>query len=212
MHDKSAVIKNVPISSNSIGAEFMLSEYERLSALVLDENRQAEQRINFFLGIASGLIGAVVLITQFSAVNSQAASIAIIGLLTMLILVGINIQNRLTLMSVQHATYVEIMFHIQDYFAARDVEIAQYLSALRYEFARRSQKPPIVRFIANRLRGSLNDLMALVNATLCGGIGLVVSLSQGYSLSIVIWYTVATATLSGALLYLLSRLVRKLVQ
>ena len=51
---------------NSSSIEFMLKEYDRINELWIDENSQAERRVNFFLSIASATIGAIFLIFQLN--------------------------------------------------------------------------------------------------------------------------------------------------
>jgi hypothetical protein len=49
---------------NNYSSEFMLKEYERLHGLVLDEIRQSEQRVNFFVAISSAAGDAMILFLQ----------------------------------------------------------------------------------------------------------------------------------------------------
>ncbi len=108
-------------------AEFMLKEYDRFVQLFIEENRQTEQRVNFFLTIASGAVGVIILISQVSKLSGEILYVATLAVLVVLLLFGLSILNRTVTRIVQNRTYHEILVEVQKYFATRDPEVAAYL-------------------------------------------------------------------------------------
>jgi hypothetical protein len=89
------------INERTYGVEFMMHEYERVHTLVLDEIRQSEQRVNFFLTIATTVGGALLLFSQLSTLTLEIKFAAIERILAVLLLFGLITFNRLNSRIVQ---------------------------------------------------------------------------------------------------------------
>jgi len=119
-------MKSEASSENEKSAEFMLKEYGPLYTLMAGESSQAEQRVNFFLTIASGAIGAVIVLSQISNINAATQ-----GVLVVLLLFGLTTLNRLNVRVVHQRAYSRLLNEIQNYFAAGDPRIADYFNVRR---------------------------------------------------------------------------------
>ena len=93
--------------SNERGAssEFMLAEYERIASLRASEITQTEQRFKFFLTIATAAISVIVVLSQITNLSQQIYSLAMQGLLFILLLFGLINQNR------QNMRYRQLRFY-----------------------------------------------------------------------------------------------------
>jgi hypothetical protein len=188
-------------------AEFMLKEYERLHELRMSEVARADQRVNFFLTIASAIGGVTIVVSQISTLPIETLSAIIQGTLIIVLLFGITILNRLNARDAQVNASRQLMAEIQDYFARGDPDIAVYLSKQR-TLQEQTQKFAIATIIVARLGGSLTDLMIMSNSLLCGGIVLVRLLGMRYPIQAVVVWTIATVIISMMLLHVYSRLIR----
>ena len=181
-------------------AELMIKEYELLHALVASESAYGEQRVNFFLTVASAAIGVMVVLSQVTTISGDIQYAASQGGLIVLLLFGLTTLNRHNARVVHTMAYSVLMEKIRGYFAERDPEVAEYFSARRKAFERPKSRLGIVSAIIGRFGGSLQELMILSNALLCGGIALVAMSHAGYSLGAVVGWT--TATVAGAIMLL----------
>jgi hypothetical protein len=183
---------------NGIEVEFMFKEYERLSSLIVAEHQQAEQRVNFFISIATASVGAVLLLFQISNV-AQGTKLAIIeSILIVQLLFGITILNRLAARSKQLKAYNRLLSEIRLYFAEHCPQVSAYSKV--YSNPLDSSHPTcrsvFLRHLINRLRGSFTDLMLLANSLLVGGIFLVVLLSAELNLILAFFVTAITVLIS----------------
>jgi hypothetical protein len=107
--------------------EFMLKEHERVYMLMLDESRQAEQRVAFFITMASAVIAAFALLAQTSQIPDQILSPAIQGILIVLFLYGLTTLNRINARDIQNKAYGRLLAQIQNCFAESDPKIKVYI-------------------------------------------------------------------------------------
>ena len=71
--------------------DFMLKEYDRIHQLWIDENLQAERRVNFFLTITSGTIGAIIVIFEIGNIEFYSSQVGLVGVLIVLFLFGLTL-------------------------------------------------------------------------------------------------------------------------
>lgn len=168
--------------------EFLFKEYDRIHSLWMDENHQVEQRVNFFLTIASASVGGLIVISQITALPVSSIGVAAEGILILLLLFGVTVLNRLNLRTVQVRALRQSMQEIQKYFATHDTEISSYLENQKKYYFVPDYKNIFFRHIQNSFTGGLNDLMIISNALICGGITLVALISNGFDIkSIAVW-------------------------
>lgn len=201
---KEVIMESDFTKERTAGKEFMLKEYERIHSLVLDEIRQSEQRVNFFITIASAIGGILVIFSQVSTLPAYIKLTVVEGVLVVLLMYGLITLNRLTSRIIQLRTFRKLQNEIRRYFANRDSEVAAYL-----EFHDEILKDPELfpkknkmnLTIARWLRGTLQDLMILTNGVICGGIALAALLNTRLSIPEIIGWTVVTVI--GAAIFLL---------
>ena len=168
--------------------EFLFKEYDRIHSLWMDENHQVEQRVNFFLTIASASVGGLIVISQITALPAISIGVAAEGVLILLLLFGVTVLNRLNLRTVQVRALRQSMQEIQKYFATHDSEISSYLENQKKYYFVADYKNAFFRYIQNSFTGGLNDLMIISNALICGGITLIALISNGFDVkSIAVW-------------------------
>ncbi len=160
--------KKKPRKSSS--SEFMLKEYERIHQLWIDENLQAERRVNFFLTIGSGTIGAVIVIFEFGDLQLLTYQAAIFGVLMVLLLFGITVLNRLNSRTVMIRALRNSIHEVQEYFANKDPEISDYLDRQRKVFYFPDSGRFVIRFFQKSFSGGRNDLMIYCIAFISVGI------------------------------------------
>ncbi|MEW5940863.1 MAG: hypothetical protein AB1750_14430 [Chloroflexota bacterium] len=191
--------KNIPKNSESMkeqtySAEFMLHEYDRIHSLILDEIRQAEQRVNYFLSITSVVGGALIVFFQLSTLAADTRLIATEGILTVLFLYGFMTLNRLNSRIVQLNTFRELQDEIRHFFASHDPAIASYI-----KFYQKTLPSKLRWNVIRLLRGSLQELMITTNAIICGAMVLVALLANGSSPMEVIGGTVLAVVVAAIL-------------
>jgi uncharacterized membrane protein len=199
--DKEHLENGEKIEGNQ-SAEFLLKEYERLNLLRMDEVKQSEQRVTFFLTIASAAIGLIVVLAQTSSFTTDKILVISRVALIILLLFGLNILNRMNARIVQLRTIDKLMAEIRAYFRKSHPEIAAYFQKYDKLF-----QSPIYRFnitthVLRRLRGALIDLIVLSNSLICGGIAFIEFYSRGYRDNLIIVLTVATVIGATTLLYM----------
>lgn len=198
---------------NSTEVEFMLKEYERLSSLKVSEQQQAEQRINFFISIATASVGAVLLLFQISNLV-QETRLAIIGSILMVqLLFGMTLLNRLATRTKQIKIYNRLLGEIRSYFAEHCPQVSAYLKVYSNPL---NSYPPTYRFrflahLIDRLRGSFTDFMLLTNSLLVGGIFLVILLSLQLNLILVLCATAAVVLISLVLFDFYYEFLKKII-
>jgi hypothetical protein len=173
-------------------ADFMLAEYERIFALRNSEITQTEQRFNFFLTIVTASIGGIIFLSQLTNISQQIYFTALQGLLILLLLFGLLILNRQNVRSSQLHFYVTQLNKIQDYFGKSDSEIAAYFEWRRELMERSKPKRNLSYKTLGRLRGSLTDLIILIDSFLITGLVLVNLYANGNSYQTIITWTLIT--------------------
>lgn len=108
-------------------SEFMLKEYERIHSLVMDEIRQSEQRVNFFIAIASTIGGAILLSLQIQSISLETKLSVIEVVLVILLIYGLIILSRLSDRMVEIRFLSKLQEKIQCYFRKDSQEISSYL-------------------------------------------------------------------------------------
>lgn len=196
-------------NKKQVSAEFMLKEYERLYTVKMNEDAQAEQRVNFFLTVASAAVGIIILISQVSNIATEVLFAAVEGVLVVLLLFGLVIFSRLNVRPSQQRAYSKLLEEIQGYFARLDPEVTAYLEVQRGIFERPSSRFKILGIFLLGLRGSLTVLMILGNSLLCSGIVLTFLFSQGYALQAIVGWTTVTFVVSGAFLSAYHQFIRR---
>ena len=187
----------------------MLKEYERIYAQVLNGTTHAEQRVNYFLTIASAAVGVLVVLSQISGIRPHILSSVAQGILVILLLYGLIIQNRLNMRDIQSKVNNQLLSKIQDYFGDSDPEIAAYLEYQRKLYKRSTPKPAFLSILINRFRGSLSDFIGLSNGLLCGGIVLVSLSSAGYDLPEIATWTMVTVFFSMTIIFVFIRVAKR---
>lgn len=182
--------------------EFLLKEYDRIHTLWMDEGHQAEQRVNFFLTIASAAIGALIIFPQLVNLSSTTLTLAAIGVLGILLLLGINVLNRLNLRTVQQRAFRKSLSEIHNYFASQDKEIGEYIERQKRIYFVPSHKNSFSRFIQNNFTGGLNDLMIVCNALIIGGLILILLTYFGFTPIFIFIGTLLTTILAERLLHI----------
>jgi hypothetical protein len=174
--------------------EFMLKEYDRINGLILDEIRQSEQRVNFFLTIASSAAGVLILFSQSSLLSEEVKFATIEGALGILLLYGFVTLNRMNSRIVQLTTLKIFQKEIQKYFTKGNKEVSDYFKATKGAIDEHPlRKNKLTLGVGRWLRGALQDLMILTNSLICGGITLVALSNAQQSLqSIIIWTSIST--------------------
>ena len=189
-----------PGNQNQCSMEFMLSEYERLNNLILDELRQSEQRVTFFITIASAIGGALVIFAQSKAILLNEKIVAVEGVLTILLIYGLITLNRMTSRIVQLLTFKKLQGAIQQYFASLDSRVTAYLE-LRKSLSSQSSYSSKFGWQANRLlRGTLHDLVIFTDSIICGSLLLTALIGAGVSLGLKVSLTVTVTIVAWALL------------
>lgn len=189
--------------------EFMLKEYDRLQQMRIDTVRQAEQRVSFFLTIASAAIGGLIVLSQITTVSGRDLILATQSILSILLIYGINILNRLAGRQVRLNTIYSLLRGVQDYFARHDSEIAEYLDLERKAFAPlKRMSTAFSRFPLHR--GGLVELIIFSNSFLCVGLVLTFVSSNFYQSSLLaLWILIMMVVLVVAL-YLYFGIMKKI--
>lgn len=188
--------------SESRSEEFLLKEYERLYLLRMDEVKQAEQRVTFFLTIASAAIGLIVVLAQTASLSPDKILAITRVTLIVLLLFGLTILNRMNARIVQLRTFDKLMSEIRGYFRKLNPEIAIYTEKYDKVFQPPSYRFGITKHVLRRLRGTLNDLVILSNALICGGLAFIELYIQGYQSQSLVGLTIAVVIGALVLLYI----------
>jgi hypothetical protein len=194
----------------SLGSEFMLKEYDRIIQHWLDETRQAEQRVSFFLTLATATTGAIILVSQTSLLPNGLFYVVAQGTLIILLLFGITFLNRLAWRGCQTRAFRQSLIDIQNYFAILDPEVARYLEMQRRIYSGRQHKSTISAIVLGRFGGTLIDTMILGNALIIAGIAAIWLLANGYTTENTVMWVVVTVILSMTILYVYGYLVRRI--
>lgn len=107
--------------------DFMLKEYERLTQIKIDENRQSEQRVNFFLALVTGSIAGIIILSQAEKIEKQYIFTIIQCAQIILLLFGVKLLNKLHMRSLELEKNYILRNNIQKYFAKKDPEIDNYI-------------------------------------------------------------------------------------
>lgn len=203
MKDKKA------LNNNETSENFMLKEYERVHQLWVNELDQSEQRVNYFLTVASAAVGFIIVAFQVPSISKETFVYVAGSILTILLLYGITILNRLTSRQATITAFSHSMNEIQNYFAKRDTEIATYLNSQKIIF--RGEKyshksPPSFLYM---LRGSIKDIMVLSNALICSGLSSLMFFNYGYDSQNILLWSIIVFVLSFTLLYSYSLFIGK---
>jgi hypothetical protein len=150
-------------SSSDEEREFMLREYERLNGLRLDELRQSEQRVNFFLTISSAIGGGLVIFGQNQLLSPRELFFVIEGTLTVLFAYGFITLNRLITRSNNLRAIRKLQYRIQDYFAKRSPYVNSYIEFKKVIF---SQEELPFKLSGFRLCSVGSDVLLIVRGTL----------------------------------------------
>lgn len=153
-------------------SEFMLKEYERIHSLVLDEVRQSEQRVNFFIAISSAVAGAIVLFLQIQAISLDTKLAVIEVVLVILLIYGLIILSRLSDRMVQLKFLSKLQEKIQFYFEKDNPEISSYLKFKGELASNPSLNSKVEKRLTVYLRGTIHSLIIFTNTVICSGITL----------------------------------------
>lgn len=178
-------------------SEFMLAEYERLHSLVLDEIRQSEQRVSFFITIASTIGGALILFLQSKllSIGVRLASVEVI--LVILLIYGLITLSRLSERNAQLKSLWKLQNAIQRYFAKNDEEVAKYLKIREELSIPNNPNSGLEKQAFVYLRGSIHTLVTLANSVICGGIVLTTLIMFNVSYVVIVPVTSASVALSA---------------
>jgi hypothetical protein len=175
-----------------IDKDFMLREYDRIHQLWLEENKQVEQRVNFFLAILTATVGAIVFLFQSATLSETEAFYASEGILLLILLFGFSILNRLLIRNVQLKVFRAAIEEIQNYFAAQNEELDSYLSKVKKLYRGEIKMNGLYKFFYYLFNGSLTSLMILSNSLICGGIVMVALIfARQPVVNIALWTTIA---------------------
>ena len=191
-------------------ANFMLKEYDRLANLVLEENRECEKRVSFFIKIVSAAFGVILILLQLSTIDEGVLSIASIGIMTALLLIGFVILNRLNVRSVQHEAYIQMMVKIQDYFSQFNSDIANYVKGYREIFMQPKYEKQIIYIVSSMFRGNLSGLVIMINSLLVAGITLVAFLNTQRNFEAILFWSIFSFVASILLFDLIYRGLKKI--
>jgi hypothetical protein len=189
-------------TKSSQSADFMLKEYERLYLLKMDETKQSEQRVTFFLTIASAAIGSLVLLAQTSSFAPDKILVLARVTLIVLLLFGITILNRMNARFVQLRTFDQLMSEIRVYFRTSYPELAAYFEKHDKLFQPSNYRFNVTKHVLRRFRGTLNDLVILSNALICGALGYIHFYDRGYRGDLIVGLTVAVIIGAIAFFYI----------
>ncbi len=189
---------------------FMLKEYERIHNMMVNERKDADTRVNYFLTIVTASIGLLVFLFQASNIYHQILLPATVSILSIQLLYGLIIQNKLTMRTVQLASYREVLVKIQDIFSSNSEIIAGYFDYQREIL--KLNNTGLRKFVADRLMGNLSDFVALTNSILTGGTILTILIANNQPPDVILIWTITTFILAGTILYLSSIMIRKFIK
>lgn len=198
--------------ANNQNSEFFLLEYQRLSNLIVEENKEVEQRVTFFLTIVSAFIGVLLLFLELSTIDQHTLYTSVIVILTILLAIGFVTQNRLNMRAVQYKVYNKMMSEIQDYFAQQDTNIKKYIAYQRKLLTKPNYQFKFVSFFIERFRGSLSDLVTLINSFLIGGIFLASFMRASYPLKISLFWFACIIVISSVFIKVVSGKLKQYIQ
>jgi len=184
--------------------EFMLKEYERLHQLSMDENKQTEQRVNFFLAIVSTIVAGLIILSQSTKITSEFFLNITLVALIILLLFGIKIMNRLNMRVIQIRAFKTLRKAIQEYFLnSNDERIRNFIKVQNNTFSKKGMKfgkvahliVKVMKFVSKgkcgeqtllrslKISATLNSVVVLINGLLVGGIVLVIVKRLGFELN-----------------------------
>jgi hypothetical protein len=194
--------------STDASTEFMLKEYERLSQMKTEDDRQAEQRVSYFLALTTAGIATIAILLEVSGLPTgiliTVAQVALIALF----LYGVVIINRIAARSVMHEGLFRLQAKIREYFGHNNAEITAYIDLHRELLARPAPSSKMSLALRRWLRGSLTSLMILSNSIVCGAFVLVTLFAENYPPYAVIIWTISALVLSAVLLGVYYFLIR----
>lgn len=192
-----------------VSIDFMLKEYDRITALRLNEITHTEQRFNYFLTITTTTIGAMIFLSQISGIAPEIYYTGMQGLLVLLLLFGFVNQNRQNMRTIYLNFYDKQLEEIQNYFSNLDPKIASYTAKQRGLSKVGQPNNKIVREIVRKLRGTLTDLVVLCNGLLFSGIVSLTLLKYNASSQQTIIAMVISLIISVMILYRYNDFIRK---
>ena len=184
---------------NTHNSEFMLKEYERLHGLVLDEIRQSEQRVSFFVAISSAAGGAMILFLQTQSLPLIMRLAGIEVVLVILLIYGLITLSRLSDRNVQLRFLWRLQNSIQHYFAKNDPEISEYLKLKEELSAPYIPNSKVEKLVFVYMRGSIHTLVTFTNSVICGGIVLTALTMLNVTYSVTVFITIIVTTFSAFL-------------
>lgn len=184
---------------NTHSSEFMLKEYERLHGLVLDEIRQSEQRVSFFVAISSAVGGAMILFLQTQSLPLITRLAGIEVVLVILLIYGLITLSRLSDRNVQLRFLWRLQNSIQHYFAKNDPEISEYLKLKEELSAPYIPNSKIEKLFFAYMRGSIHTLVTFTNSVICGGIIFTALIMFNATYSVTVFITIIVVTISAFL-------------
>jgi hypothetical protein len=197
--------------ANNTEVQFLLKEYDRLSVLSVAETKQAEQRVNYFLSIATATVGSLVILFQISSVPIAIKFAITEGVLTVQLLFGIVTLNRLASRTLSLKIYGELLNEIRTYFAKRSSEITIYTQTYDDLLKSSNSRLGIKYIFFKRLRGSLTDFMMLANSLIAGGIGFVTLMISKVNMDLIISIMVAIVLFALMLFATYYEILRRII-
>lgn len=195
--------------NKSHGDDFMLKEYDWIHDLWMDENSQCEQRVSFFLIVATGAASALIYIFQSSTSPKENWYLASIGVLFVLFLFGITFLNRINARNVQVSMFTATLKDIQDYFAESDPAITTFLVKQRERYRGSKRRSHFASFMNQILGGSLMHVMVLSNGLICGGMVMLIGAASNLNTYDILLSTTVVTVGSIISLYAYSNYTRK---
>src|SRR3989304_444093 len=147
-------------------SEFLLIEYQRLQQLHFTEKKDEEQRVNFFIAVASGAIAGIILLFQSNKFATRYIILIAEVVLLLLITIGINTLGRVAMATVQSKEIMRLRNKIQEIFAKNDTGITDYINAQIENISASSNKSSN-SFLQNTT--TLRFLVITINTFLIGG-------------------------------------------
>lgn len=158
-------------TENSEAADFLIAEFQGLLESFWRTEELGEKRVEFFVTLATALLGAIVLVDSIRITGPEMMSA-----LAFLLLLGVLLRGRILTRNLRSHEYLRAMGRVKAYFAKGNPGLAQHL----YEHPCDSQPTRSSGFdeleakhgrlwILHRGTGGLLETVSLFNCLFAGG-------------------------------------------
>jgi len=184
--DRSQTTSDRLNSTNDASVQFLLEEYKHLHELYLRQRVKRSQRVDFFVGLLTAVVGGLVLAAQSGSIDQLTLVYVSIGILALLAAFGFQIHNSLVLNDINSEGYLRRLDLIEQYFVERDEELRSYLP-----FAARKQPSSLLSLRPSSIRITVQLMVAALLSSM------VIIAQLLFSPAIPFWRGAATLTLTS---------------